>query len=339
MPGKSPTATLAPSSNHANSRTLTHFRRSVSLVSISAGTIPMSPFVHLHCWLAWTSAWSSPHRFDPRCRSVGRGAARRLCCWAAASPEPREGLRNARSKADVSGATKAHYHRTSGWGSWRLWGRLGTNSSYENIEVTENEKDNIFLENSVYVELLHVCDVHAFQVSGCGRPTSHRHCPPFPSPWQPFWPQPLGLSSGRRYPRHQGLRSSFLGSEASEKNLWNEEKHTTMSNKNGKHGRFWMTRRMFVDIFFPTLNWPRSGRSCFIKVGVLEAAQTAEPILHILPHVSKHLAFHLLLKGPTATQSLRHPVLNKVFPLHLTIEFDVGGVHKERSAHLQSHRG
>ena len=45
------------------------------------------------------------------------------------------------------------------------------------------------------------------QVSGCGKPRSHRHCPPFPSPWQPFWPQPLGLSSGRCYPRHRGLKS------------------------------------------------------------------------------------------------------------------------------------
>ena len=101
-------------------RTLTHFRRSVRgfrvllrydpyvslchLLSIymslfwthTAHTQPeqyymISSPLSLVTTAAWTSVWSSPHRFDPRCRSVGPGAARRLCCWAAASPAPRDG--------------------------------------------------------------------------------------------------------------------------------------------------------------------------------------------------------------------------------------------------------
>ena len=165
MPGKSPTATLAPSSNHANSRTLTHFRRSVSLVSRSFGTIPMSSFVHLHCSLFWTHTaptrieqhymissplsscshhghWPGHQRGLPRTvlthDAIASAAAQLEGCVA----EQRLHLNRGRDSETLAATqtlvgqprhtTTVHQDEVPEDG-----GDCGLNSSYENIEVTE----------------------------------------------------------------------------------------------------------------------------------------------------------------------------------------------------------
>ena len=66
----------------------------------------------------------------------------------------------------------------------------------------------------------------------------------------------------------------------------------------------------------------RHGDKHVIKVRVLEATQTAEPILRILPLspcVSKHSENHLALKDPPAFPALRRPVLrSRIFHLRLS---------------------
>ena len=79
-----------------------------------------------------------------------------------------------------------------------------------------------------------------------------------------------------------------------------------------------------------------------IKVRVLEAMQTAEPILPILylyPCVAKHSESHLALLEPEGNHALRRPVLSRrCFHLHLSWEFDNCRGHKQKSFHLQSQR-
>ena len=61
------------------------------------------------------------------------------------------------------------------------------------------------------------------------------------------------------------------------------------------------------------------GDKIVIKVRVLEATQTAEPILHVSPCVSRHAESHLELKDRKAFQALRRPVLrSRCFHLRLS---------------------
>ena len=178
----------------------------------------MSSFAHLHCSLFWTHTahtqieqhciiisslsslvttrdWPGHQRGLPRTvlthDAVASAAAQLEGCVAEQRlhlNRGRAGLRNARSKADVSGATKAHYHRTSGWGSSRWWKRLGTKIDENTGETTEKEKQSIFLEGLVYVKWLHFCvDFHTFQL--------HISCSPSLGMWQTKVASPLSAFS------------------------------------------------------------------------------------------------------------------------------------------------
>ena len=107
-----------------------------------------------------------------------------------------------------------------------------------------------------------------------------------------------------------------------------------------------------------TLSWPiakiitrllnkavcmRNGNRNVIKVRVLEATQTAEPILRYIlplcPCVSKHSESHLAPKDRKAFHALRRPVLSsRSFLLRMSWELDHCRCRKQRSSHLQSQR-
>ena len=83
----------------------------------------------------------------------------------------------------------------------------------------------------------------------------------------------------------------------------------------------WPKPKIITRLLSKTICMPHGGK-IVIKVRVLEATQTAEPILHILPLcpcVSKHSERHLAPKDRKAFHALRRPVLSsRSFPLRMS---------------------